>query len=92
MSNAQHTPGPWTVSRTHQSPCSIEAGSGEVALAKVYLTDPKTRKRSPEYAANAALIAAAPELLAALQNLIMFPLGSFQVEAALKAIAKAKGE
>jgi hypothetical protein len=41
---------------------------------------------------NARLIAAAPDMLEALENLIMFPLGNFQVEAARKAISKAKGE
>jgi hypothetical protein len=41
---------------------------------------------------NARLIASAPELLEALENLIMFPLGQFQVEAALNAVRKARGE
>jgi hypothetical protein len=64
----KHTPGPWMVTRYHRSPASIEAvrGDGD-ALAKVYLTDPKTRRRTPEYEANATLMAAAPELANALR-------------------------
>jgi hypothetical protein len=41
---------------------------------------------------DAPLLAAAPELLEALKNLVTFPLGTFQVEAALAAIAKATGK
>ena len=60
----QHTPGPWMITREYQSPASIEArDTFGGALAKVYLTDPQTRRRTPEYLANARLIAAAPELL-----------------------------
>ena len=66
-----HTPGPWRITRDHQSPASIEAARGDGgALAKVYLTDPKTRRRTPEYEANATLIAAAPELADALDDLL----------------------
>jgi len=63
-----HTPGPWEISRADKSPCSIQPkGYDFAALAKVYLTDPVSRKRTPEYIGNAHLIAAAPELLAALK-------------------------
>jgi hypothetical protein len=65
----EHTPGPWNIERTHQSPCAIVPEGQTAALAKVYLTDPATRKRSPEYLANAHLVAAAPDLLAALIEL-----------------------
>ena len=67
----KHTPGPWRITRDLQSPASIEAAGGDGgALAKVYLTDPKTRRRTPEYEANARLIAAAPELADALDELM----------------------
>lgn len=60
----QHTPGPWMITREYQSPASIEArDTFGGALAKVYLTDPQTRRRTPEYLANARLIEGAPELL-----------------------------
>jgi hypothetical protein len=64
-----HTPGPWFITRTESSPCSIEASGNEAAIAKVYLTDPKIHKRTPEHHANARLIAAAPDLLQALSDL-----------------------
>ncbi|PUE09023.1 hypothetical protein B9Z51_08820 [Limnohabitans sp. T6-5] len=41
---------------------------------------------------NLALVAEAPELLKALQNLLTFPLGTFQVQAAKAVIAKVTGE
>ena len=40
---------------------------------------------------NARLVAAAPDLVEALRGLIRFPLGTFQVKAALDAIQKATG-
>lgn len=69
MNTPKHTPGPWRITG-ERSPCSIEAGPaiGSAALAKVYLTDPKTRRRTPEFEANARLIAAAPALVEALQD------------------------
>ena len=71
MTNAQHTPGPWIITRFHHSPASIEArDTYGGALAKVYLTDPNTHRRTPEYLANARLIASAPELLASLERLV----------------------
>ena len=71
MSTTKHTAGPWKITRAHGSPCSIEdeAHPG-VALAKVYLTDADTRKRTPEALANAHIIAAAPDLLAALEEAV----------------------
>jgi len=67
----KHTPGPWLVTRDSRSPCAIEAKGGDGgALALVYLTDGKTRKRTPEARANALLMAGAPALAeAALQAL-----------------------
>jgi hypothetical protein len=60
----EHTPGPWEISRGAQNdPFSIEASACTVAHIK---TTP--RKWSPE--ANAHLIAAAPDLLEALEDLI----------------------
>ena len=89
----KHTKGPWKITRDTGSPCSIEAeGSDGYALAKVYLTDPKTRKRTEEYAANAALIAAAPELLEALESVLDVITGDQAAELGVyDAIRKARG-
>ena len=91
----KHTPGPWKldggimakleghdvqitcISRTHW--CGNMTAE-EKRLEAIF---------SAQEPANARLIAAAPELLEALKNLVTFPLGTFQVEAALAAIAKA---
>jgi hypothetical protein len=40
----------------------IEVPGKEAALGCVYLTDADTRRRTPEFAGNAALILAAPEM------------------------------
>ena len=60
-----HTPGPWGYRNSDRSPVALVPATDGPALAMVYLSDPGTRKRTPEYAANAALLAAAPDLLAA---------------------------
>lgn len=50
------------------------------------------RDKAEQLEAERLLIAAAPDLLEALQNLLTFPLGTFQVQAAQAAIAKAEGQ
>ena len=56
--SADHTPGPWTFSTEEQGRCVVRSQStGLPYVAQVLST-------------NARLIAAAPELLAALENLI----------------------
>ena len=58
----KHTPGPWTVAASR----AIFGGGG---IPEEIATVRPTRPTSDEAEANARLIAAAPELLAALQNL-----------------------
>ena len=58
MSNSKHTPGPWTA-EFHGSVWHIEEGSG-VQLSCVYVWTEDDGEK--EAAANARLIAAAPEL------------------------------
>lgn len=61
----KHTPGPWNVSGSHI--VSVKTG---VQLAEVFSPcgyDPKNQKE----AANARLIAAAPDLLAALEQCLV---------------------
>ena len=62
----QHTPGPWHIGlRTAHSKRDVYGPLGElVALADAVFTDLATAQ------ANARLIAAAPDLLATLKNLI----------------------
>lgn len=84
--SAQHTPGPWDWEAV-----SANASGGH----HLYLIDSKRRKiaalwgRSEEKKANARLIAAAPDLLEAMINLIDGTPHSS--EAAIAAIAKAEG-
>lgn len=85
----------WTID-DRRSPARLTDASGET-IALIYLTDKETRKRDAAHAANAALIAAAPELIAALENLLsVWDLDrrhdAFPAMDARAAIAKAKGE
>ena len=56
-----HTPGPWHIGGHNGGDLIMATGDDEGVLATVYGTTQN------EYAANARLIAAAPELLAALE-------------------------
>jgi hypothetical protein len=85
MSTEQHTQGPWRVDPTH--PLCIESDRGNIALVNL--------ARSSE--ADARLIAAAPQLLASLREMLgWYVEGSHAVpriyiERANAAIAKAEG-
>ena len=59
MTDTQHTPGPWVTKGPH----IMEAGPSFNWVASVQVSN------MPEWEANARLIAAAPELLEALQDL-----------------------
>ena len=93
MSNTKHTPGPWT----HEGNGDITGiedngfGRGPVDVCSVYLRTVKGRTE-----ANARLIAAAPELLAALQmiagELPCIDNLMSDKDIARAAIAKAQGE
>lgn len=77
----QHTPGPWA-----RNGNLIEGPDGEtVAYVTAYNT------MTPQQKANVRLIAAAPELLAALENVMANPT-TFSFEPIRAAIAKATGE
>ena len=70
MSNAQHTPGPWVGRTIGQSLATVETQDGEYIIcntAQLRWDDWKTKHA--ERKANARLMAAAPELLEALQRL-----------------------
>ena len=89
--SAQHTPGPWAVRATPESSYQdfiVQAGKWAIASIDT-CTSTDIEK------ANARLIAAAPDLLAALCNLLDAPIGSWPFTAkqdARNAIAKATGE
>lgn len=60
---ATHTPGPWTLG-DEDSPLLL---SGDGTYVAQVISRDETGALRPSYAADAALIAAAPDLLAALQ-------------------------
>lgn len=100
MSAGKHTPGPWVHDTRGQGKPDVRAASGR-AVACTWMvcgSAPKSDKgyeaRCEEDRANARLIAAAPELLAALEELVGWQtcVPDAVVEAARAAIAKATGE
>lgn len=110
MSESQHTPGPWAVRPNANDDWGIvrAADGASVADAGVFtrcadfrnaeddnLTNAQWQDGPPEVAANARLIAAAPDLLAALEYIVAWkPLDWDAAKArgmARAAIAKAKG-
>lgn len=65
--SAKHTPGPWTIDPEGETAWTIESASG-TPLCDVYIERDSNNSPTPECEANARLIAAAPEMLVALQN------------------------
>jgi hypothetical protein len=103
---AKHTPGTWKYGSRSALGIEIEAEDGK-RIGVSYLPKKVSEKNtveqvwSDESAANARLIAAAPELLWALENLVdatekfAWPKGIDQksfIDAAKSAIAKAEGK
>ena len=100
MAETKHTPGPWTADRQYIEK-KMPPGSNRKIIAEVYW------HVYDEYEANARLIAAAPELLEALELLVSFACSRCDwtacsgsqyvehcphVENAKQLIAKAKGK
>lgn len=95
MGNGKHTPGPWAVksgSVWTKHSCYEDA----TQFARIaYMDRDCPHTRPTERDANARLIAAAPELLEALEKIATWPDGFTFIDAielASAAIAKAKGE
>ena len=99
----QHTPGPWWVDQGVDGldlPGHVTINAkNKLALAQVVWVmedDAAEGKPSPEREANARLIAAAPDLLEALENTLKFLVSETcehpAAVSARAAIAKAKGE
>ena len=88
-----HTPGPWLVSDEYQGAHALlgvyidQKNSGRVARTFANCLV----KTDAECRANARLIAAAPDLLAALQRIAAIQEISLSVEIARAAVAKATG-
>ena len=68
----KHTPGPWTTDeREHNDPYQhVRILGGSRAIAELWIDDAPVPEYNAEQYANARLIAAAPELLEALQILL----------------------
>lgn len=66
---SRHTPGPWTVTRVSKSTIlkDLYVSASPERIARVVV--PSTARDIREYEANARLIAAAPELMAAITKL-----------------------
>lgn len=99
MTQFKGTPGPWKCLREEVNNHYIRISSTKVgerfAVANVLipLYDDVREREAKETRANAKLIAAAPELLEALQIICFFEdISSAQREIAEAAIAKATGE
>lgn len=100
MSEAKHTPGPWSVDlETGQ----IDAADGQATIGTIYGADDYpclddddegVQTYHGECRANARLIAAAPDLLVALEHILADPftiISKRSVELARAAIAAANG-
>lgn len=92
----QHTPGPW-IAKISKGGISVWGSDNYAIFSRAF----NTHKDDKQVMADAALIAAAPELLEALEELLESPdlktndLEQGTINAmhlAIKAIAKAKGE
>ena len=91
MSNAKHTPGQWGIRSTESGTKAIFSGETGNWIAHTVKSTPMTQE------ANARLIASAPELLVALEQMLnLNSLGAYEQSAAISAaraaIAKARGE
>ena len=89
---SSHTPGPWTVKRrfdVYQDTQTLGVGGTFIASTKGQWPLPESINQVCE--ADAKLIAAAPELLKALQDILIFD-SALSQENARAAIRKAAGE
>lgn len=91
----KHTPGPWILSDTTKAGNRKVSGYGWDYFANVTVRMDGTAANCEEGEANARLIAAAPDLLAALKAIVEFHQGSkvgkAVQETARAAIAKSEG-
>ena len=97
---SKHTPGPWEIKRHFDPGYKFISAPKHSGLAQVVWCM-EDEDRSPACEANAHLIAAAPDLLEALEELVdlfgglvsgEYPPDGFTTQPARDAIAKARGE
>ena len=88
---SKHTPGPWEIKRHFDSCYRYISAPEHIALAQVVWCV-EEEERSPVCEANAHLIAAAPDLLEALEIALDCAGDAWWAEKAEAAIEKAKGE
>ena len=88
----KYSRGKWTACDSSRSPVGINAGPfAPNKLALVWLTDPDTKKRTPEFAGNAALMLGAAEMhrmLSRASRLVGSPLLKREIKALLEKIEK----
>lgn len=98
MTNAQHTPGPWTVEKRTDMEIAINQYEGRYQHTVCEIHHARSDDLTARAYADADLIAAAPELLEALElayQALSEEKGFYQSTTAIKirsAIAKAAGE
>ena len=99
MTQTTHTPGPWFIDGTASDDClDVYHHNGRICMIYCDSTQNPTAEDLAEAEANARLIAAAPDLLAALSNIILSSDANCgdslanAIEAARNAINKAKGQ
>lgn len=92
---SQHTPGPWRMTLDEFGDYTIQPQHEELAIAAVVNGEMRRMGgQSGEHEANARLIAAAPDLFAALMGIMSNPGGRCTAEqwrAGIDALAKAEG-
>lgn len=74
-----HTPGPWSIGALESGQAAVDGANGEEVTGFIDTED-------------ARLIAAAPDLLIAIENLIDYPGEEWAVKQARVAIARARGQ
>lgn len=67
-----HTPGPWHVDKSHVR-SSVNAGDKHIAMVNWWKSGKENDVYGKEHEANALLIAAAPQMLKALEDLVNTP-------------------
>jgi len=96
---SKHTPGPWFVQKGFGTIYALSGGTSGITTAIASPLPHQVDGGEAEALANARLIAAAPELLSALEEILNYVGGAdsalddeYVMERANAAIAKARGE
>jgi hypothetical protein len=92
-----YTPGPWNANNIKDDPndlaCAVWAADGHTPICTTSFSVGRYNEVGPRTRhANARLIAAAPQLLAALKALLCEPMAERTVDAAKRAIRAAEGK